>query len=299
MRAAQLKWLREELGLTKYFGAYRRWRWYRESRPERRAQFWYKRDPEENERGRLPDDEQIDLGVVWVAEVYTPSTAPGLLSGVEELGWDKGPTGSDDLLKWMSDVRRGKQAGWRSLGFISTSRGPQPFVRRSCLLPDGIVGAMPVFMSVTPSMTAAVIGFVVSDDRARLPGEALRAEYATHFERGPGFHWWRVLAHIIWNRENPFSYGIIRPDDSRQRAFERAVEAIEDDCVAWVRKWLPGIFAEMLEAEGNPTANLFISDQAVPLTDEFRSIEAFRRIDLGRAWDAWHGKRWIGGDSAP
>ena len=66
----------------KRWGPWKRWNFYREFRHRERHAV-RDRDPEENTRGRLPDDEGVQLPGIWVAELYTPSTVGGLLNGIK------------------------------------------------------------------------------------------------------------------------------------------------------------------------------------------------------------------------
>ena len=75
--------------LEDHWDPYRRLRWFVDTRRVTRRgseDFWHVRDPQENQEGRLPEQEAVALAAVWVSELYTPSTVGGLLSGIKDLG---------------------------------------------------------------------------------------------------------------------------------------------------------------------------------------------------------------------
>jgi len=134
------------------WGPWKRLAWYRETQRVDRQSVWCDRDPEENERGRLPPGEKVQLPAIWVAEVYTPSNVEGLLRGISVLGWEHGRIGDDSLLKWMSEVRQGRRAGWTSLGLVCPPSEAHFMRERSAVLPNGVRAALPILMSLTPSV---------------------------------------------------------------------------------------------------------------------------------------------------
>src|SRR5262249_6630634 len=136
-------------------GPYKRWAWHREtSRINRDLSFWHERDPEENERTRLPDWARLEVPAVWVAELYKPSTIHNWLDGIKRLGWEFGSSRDESLAKWTNDVRQGRLAGWTNLGMVMPPDQPRIGTERTAVLPPTVQAAMPHLMSVTPSITA-------------------------------------------------------------------------------------------------------------------------------------------------
>lgn len=72
----------------KHWGPWKRWARYREIRDHDRADsmFWRDQDTEENESGRLPDEEGVQVPAIWIVELYTPSTVGGLIKRARRVG---------------------------------------------------------------------------------------------------------------------------------------------------------------------------------------------------------------------
>ena len=213
------------------WGPTRRLSWYRATRREALgdSDIWRRHDREKNDRGRLPDGERVELPVMWVAELYTPSTVPGLFDGISELGWEYGRTRSESLAKWMSEVRQGRRAGWTSLGLVSADS--RSFMReRTATLPDGVTAALPILMSITPSLTAFVIGFIMSEKSADSFDTPLRAYYATRTERDPRFRRRHIISHILWNGPMHSGRRIFNPDLVRRDEVRTRLQELEARC---------------------------------------------------------------------
>jgi hypothetical protein len=97
------------------------------------------RDPEENRETRIPDDEQILVPVVWMTELYTPTTLAALLQGLPPLLAKASYQHPDrgDFVDWVQAARRQGGGAWRALppcrlppawdhrvGFSATGMGP-------------------------------------------------------------------------------------------------------------------------------------------------------------------------------
>lgn len=277
----------------KDWGPWKRWTYFREFRRHELEEpdFWQQRDLEENAQGRLPDDERIQVPAIWVAELYTPSTVAGLLDGITELGWEYGRSRSDSLTKWMSDAREGRGAGWTSLGLVSPPKNPHLMRERTAPLPEGVTAALPVLMSVTPSVTAFVIAFLMEDDTADLLDEPLRASFSTAARRDPLFRPWHVVRYVFRNGSVRFGHSIHHPDMIRRDRVKSSMRELERECVNWVRGHLPGAFAALAGAS-LPTATLFVTEQVQPLTEEAREIRAFDGLAIDRDYDAWESDEW-------
>lgn len=273
------------------WGPYKRWSWYREIR-KARAESPRWDEAKETEQGKLPAAEAVDIPAIWVAELYTPSTVSGLLNGIAKLGWEHGRSSDRSLLKWMSDVRQGRSAGWTSLGLVSPKAKPHFARDREATLPDGIAVAFPMLMSLTPGITALVISFVLEDDAARSLQEPLRATYTTRTSSDPLFRSWHVIPYVLWNRTTRLGESIHTPDFQRRVAVRAQARALEARCVEWVRGALPGAFASRIVPGPHPTAMLYVTKKARPMTDEARQMRAFDPLGLDRDYDSWESDEW-------
>jgi hypothetical protein len=257
-----------------------------------RASYWRERDPEENDQGRLPAGERIEVPAIWVTELYTPSTVAGLFEGIKKLDWEHGLTRADDLAKWMSDVRHGRTAGWTSLGLVSSKTTPGLFQERTAELPLPVEASMPIVMSITPSVTALVIAFLLDDSGAAALESPLRRDYTTFVRRDPRFRWRDIPPYVLWNRRLHLTTSYHTPDFQRRDAAAIVLDDLEAQCVTWVQRHLPGVFASGLRAGLHPTAMLFVSDGVPPLTEQARQIRALEGTGLDRGYDCWQTGEW-------
>lgn len=276
------------------WGPWKRWSRYREFRRHELEEphFWQDRDPKENAQGRLPDDEHVQVPAIWVAELYTPSTVAGLLAGITHLGWEYGRSRNDSLTKWMSNVREGRQAGSTSLGLVSPPEDRHLMRERTAPLPEGVRAALPILMSVTPSVTALVIAFLMDDESADLLDVPFRASFSTR--RDPLFRSSHVVQYILRNGPVRFGHRIHHPDMIRCDRIKSSMRELERGCVDWVREHLPGAFASLAGASF-PTATLFVTEKVSPLTEEAGNIRAFYGLTIDRDYDAWESEEWPGG----
>lgn len=275
------------------WGPYRRWRWYRVMRKHDLGP-WKDRDPEDNERGRLPATERIEVPALWIAEVYTPSTVSGLLGGIAKLGWDRSRTRDDGLAKWMNDVREGRLAGWTNLGLVLPPDSRNPMRERTAELPDGVQAALLTLMSITPALTALVCCFIMTTEAAGMLDGPLRADYATYVGRDPQFRRRHLLRHLLWGGRIQLGGTYHSPDFQRRDAAKAALDYVEESCARWMRRNLPGVFAGRLRDGQYPTAMLFVGEEIAPLTDEAMSIRALEGTAMDRGWDAWRSDDWPG-----
>jgi hypothetical protein len=281
----------DELGKARRWGPYRRWISYRWTR-KHDATFWRERDASENAEGRLPDEEHLEIPAVWIVELYTPSTIPGLLEGLRRLGWEVGKSRDDSLVKWMSEVRTGRLAGWTSLGLVSSPKSPHLMTERTALLPPGVDAAFPSLMSVTPSLSALAICFVMGDESARALNAVLRGTYSTFAE--PLFKHREVVPYVLWNRPIRLGHRIHSPDFQRRDGAVRVLDDLERRCSSWVSRNLPGVFGSDLRGGLYPSSMFFVSEQTMPLTDEASKIRAMEGPALDRSYEAWRSDEWPG-----
>jgi len=208
VRAETTNWLER-------WGPYKRWQWYRTHGDWGDREFLRERDSEANELTRLPADERLAVPAVWITELYTPSTVPGLLQGIDKLGWTHGRGMDQNLAKWMSDVRDGRMAGWTNLGLVSPTSEPHFMRERTADLPAGVKAAMPKLMSLTPGLTAMVMCFIFDDECATSVEVPLRADYQTYTERDPLFRRSHLIRHLLLGSDIRLGERIHDPDLQR------------------------------------------------------------------------------------
>ena len=285
---------RRVLQVLAKWGPWRRFAWYLKTQREERQGVWRERDSEENERGRLPPTESVQLPAIWVAELYTPSSVEGLFRGISNLGWEHGRSRDDSLLKWMSEVRQGRRAGWISLGLVSPPSRVHFMSERTAVLPEGVDAALPILISMTPSITALVTAFILDDQAAASVDKPLRAEYATRSTRSPLFRRRDLLFHILFGAPVRLARHIYDPDLQRREVVRTCLAELERACTHWVRQNLPGVFASGIRSGAFPTALILVTEVAAPVTEEARSIRAFDGLAINRDYDTWGSEEWPG-----
>lgn len=281
--------------LFERFGPYRRWKHYRKwlEREKSGAVVWSRNDFDENKEGALADDEGVQVPGIWVTELYTPSTVNGLLKGISELGWDHGNSRNDSLLRWMSDVREGRSAGWTNLGLVSKPKSTHFMCERTAPLPSGVTAAQPVLMSLTSSLTAFVVLFIFDDATAKSLDTTLRAKFKTVIRRDPLFRTWHSIRYILFNGRIRLGQGIHSPDFIRREMLKVQLKQLEDNCINWVQTHLPGAFASLPDIR-TPTATLLVTEKDRPLSDKTTVIRAFEGLGIERFSDAWECSEWDG-----
>jgi hypothetical protein len=253
----------------------------------------YRRDEHDkkaNETGRLANDESVQLASIWVVELYTPSQIAGLKLGIARMGWEHGRSSNESILTWAADARRSDGGRWASLGMVTSKRH---FVsERVAELPRGVDAAFPELMSLTPSITALIIAFIMDDANSHAPDAPLRASFATRAEERPALRWWNVAAYVLFNSDIRLSKTIRDPDSQRRHAVAQCVSRIETSCTDWVREKLPGVFSSDLRGGTFPTAALMITEKCDPGKENLKSTRAFEGLSIDRDFDAWISDQW-------
>ena len=274
------------------WGPRRRWQNYRLNRQFQSVVPSTRDDSKQNELTRLPAEERLETAAVWVTELYPSSTISGLLTGIRALGWEYGRSRNDSLLKWMENVRQGRSAGWINLGLVSPPDSSNVFRERTAWLPSIAKAALPTLISVTPSVTALVISFILTDDAAGAIDVPMRADFKTYSEPNPRFHRWQILPYVLWNRDIQLGRSVHFPLVQRRERVVDQLDRLEHSCTEWVRANLPGAFSAGVHGGAFPTALLFVSDRSSPLTDETRSLRGLEGTSMNQSFDAWCSDEW-------
>ncbi|MFM0265768.1 hypothetical protein [Paraburkholderia sediminicola] len=256
------------------------------------ADHWGSRDKGSNDRIRLPDGEDVQIPVITVVELYTPSQIGGLLAGIAKLGWQRGISHDDDLLKWTSEVRQGRSAGSTNLGLVSPAN-KQSFMReRTAELPDGIHAAFPTLATLTPGITVLTMSFFLDDETASKLSAPLHKSYTTYTKYDPSFRWWNIALYVLFKRQLPFRRTIHNPDSQKRHSVAACVDTLEDRCIRWVRSYLPGAFSSGLCAKRLPSAILFVTEKTALASEEIHRIAAFDGMGFNNYFDTWKSSRW-------
>jgi hypothetical protein len=174
--------------------------------------------------------------VIWLAELFTPTTLPSLISGVREL---TSRQDDDDLVEWITSTRRRGGGAWRSLTLARPAGSPDQ-------VPAGIAYIQLSLHALTSTVTVLTAGFVLEDDRAQGLEGILNQEFATQAEILPdGAH------------------RILRVENQKASAVEEWRTSLRQEAAAWLAKRFPGSFHRL--APGQPPAiELLLTSQHRP-----------------------------------
>ena len=258
-----------------------------------KAHDWGSGDQWENDRVRLPDDDGVQIPVITLVELYTPSRIGGLLTGLTKLGWERGKTRADDLLKWTNEVRKGRSAGSINLGLVGARDNKHYLMQeRTADLPAGVHAALPTLMTLTPSITAMVMSFILDDESAASLNDPLHRSYTTYTENAPGFRWWNIVLYVLFGRNIRFSRTIHAPMNQQHDAIAMCVDVLEDSCSQWIRENLAGVFSSGMRGNSLPSAVLFVTEKTEFTSEVGRYHSAFDGIGFNNFYDAWRSDNW-------
>lgn len=251
-------------------------------------------DAAENERGRLPQDEGIQVPAISMVELYTPSQIGRLTEGLRKLGWERGWSRNESLVQWAENARRDGTQGWVSLGFVTDARTPRPMSERYAHFPLGIESAHPVLIALTPSITALVVNFYFSVEESKSLEYALTRTYTTYTVTNPLLRIRDVVAYIVVGKRAKFSRTVHNPDSQRRDSVRSALNRLERKCEDWFRGNLPGIFASGLCDGKLPAAALLVTEKIAPTSDEMMPLRAFDGLAISRGGERWTSPHWPG-----
>lgn len=164
------------------------------------------RDAAENAECAVPEDQQIRIEAVWVAEIYPPSVALRLVKDLAKLRWEEDPmgTGRPGVGAHLAERRSGVGGGWINLGLVLRP-DDQRFLgsHRRAELPKGVDYASAEILSPAASFSILAVQFNLDDDSSLQIDSALRADYQTEMPRaGKG---WSLLTPRDRKEESPAS----------------------------------------------------------------------------------------------
>lgn len=229
-------------------------------------------DDQENEQTSPPEDEQICLHALTVAELYGPSQVDALCRRLDSLGWRDAIAESRDPVEWIKRGRDGSSTGsWFNLGVL-TRPGDKRFLaeRRFVDLPDDVDYASGQIFCLTPSITCLVVRFIYTDAYALSLDAALRKKRQTAFTR----------VHR--------GYRYNKPRFEKQRDVERIRIGGTEQASAWFTSHLPGLFAGGLLDGQHPCIEMLTLAKAKPFEASQRGY--LYALGLDRGFDVWRSK---------
>jgi hypothetical protein len=204
-------------------------------------------DPAENAATRLPPGEQVRVPVIWLAEIFTPTTIDGLVDGMRELaGKAKGTLGlEDDLGEWILSSRRQGRTTRHNVPYIRPRGSHSLGTWFEDQVPAGIAYIHPYLHTLTPTVTVLTAAFRLKDDRAEELEGILNQNLTTRVEMRPkGF--------------SPLSVGL-----QKDRAADEWRANLRRDAARWLAERFPGSFHKLAPGQ-LPTTELLLTGRYRP-----------------------------------
>lgn len=128
--------------------------------------FFDEKDLKDNKGTRVPENEALDVPMVWGAEVYGPTEIDALYVNLSKLGWDRDRlSGSgNSAARWIREQRLYGRGGWYNIGYVSRKTDKR-FCPRDYFapMPDVVEHLTVKIYQLTPSLTCVLIGFALTN----------------------------------------------------------------------------------------------------------------------------------------
>lgn len=243
-------------------------------------------DADENDRTRLPPEEEVHLGGLVLAEAFTPSTVAQLYNSLEKLqAVNAGNSGRS--LSELSRSRRVPAGGWQLFGPI---RRPGRFTpdgsRGDSTLPISVDAVWLRLSHLTPSLTVLAATFTIAEESGDL-SEVLRRDYrmehTTPRVRVDG-RLGAVRARIPWSRPARYAANsqMIQAGAAKKRACLELISEHEQACMEWFYEKYPGRFARA-DTASRPVGRIIFTTNDLPFSSH-TSWQGPADIDK---WDSW------------
>lgn len=238
------------------------------------------RDNEENGASRVPEDEELRLPVIWGTELFGPAEAEGLYEHLARLKWSSGSGFSKrgDAVEWIRHQRSyGTGGGWYNISLVVREQDRQRWLmpHNFASLPDEVDYLQACFFQLTPSLTCALVGFVLKADAAVRYEQELNKDRKSIKQRIA--HGWGV--------------SILDPNHLKARAIVMARSELRSIVGNWFKANLPGYFCGR-SIDRLPTAELLTTKKHRILNSESeKSVNIWRGwqrlISNASAFDVW------------
>lgn len=212
-------------------------------------EYLLRRDAESNLATRVPANERLRQIALWGVEIFGPAEVDALNVAIERLGWNE-----DRLLglntypvSWINEQRTYGTEGNLNLGVIERP-GKSRFLPRgrTALLPELVDYAHGYLYQLSPSVTAVIICFVLTESAGRAYHEELNLDRKTVHEPLEGGYRSHNVEHV------------------KRRAVDLVRTRSRAQLVEWFASNLPGFFCRAPDGNRLPTAEL-ISTTSEPL----------------------------------
>jgi hypothetical protein len=228
------------------------------------------RDDKEFERYRLPEGERLWWPCFWLAEVYTPSEASGLVDGLKRLGWSD-PQGSKipDVAGWVQQARSHGTLGRTSAGIFRPKAGTLYPQAIPLDMPPDFAFLHPHFFQVAPGLTVVIATFGLGPPVETALEDELRR---------------RTVGEV--KRLRPGGHSLLFAGAKKAEEIGELRTAIRRPALEWVSHHLPGAFSRLKSPDDLPVWDLLITrGQPLPSTFDERTWLDF--VGLGSLLDQW------------
>lgn len=253
-------------------------RWHKKWEEEA-VRFFSQKDPEDNAATRLPPQEQAVMPLLWVAEVFTPTTIDNLVAGIRDLTarMDQSSltTHKEDLADWVLSSRRQGTFGFTPITYV-TPKGRKVFASSvEGQVPAGIRYIHLHVMTLTSTTTVLTATFRLDQDRERQLEEILNHDRATFARRSA----------------NGKTFTTPNVGQQKAEAVDDWRTAIRNDAVQWMADEFPGFFCG-ISSDQLPTIGLLLTKDYIPWQKQARSarLNWADVLDIDHWYGYWQAK---------
>lgn len=241
--------------------------------------FFDNKDLKDNQGTTVPEDELLDVPMVWGAEVYGPSEIDALYVNLRKLGWDSDRIsgGNNSADQWIQEQRLYGAGGMYNIGYVGRKIDKRYFPRDYFApMPDVVENLKVEIYQLTPSLTCVLIGFALTEEAEKWYYRELSKDRRTTRVSGP-----RRRSVSIWGVEHLKEQAI-----QRTRARYRLI------ATTWFSQHMPGYFSNANGKNQLPTAELITTKMELLFSESSkRDGESFfnwRRLILNSSrMDVW------------
>lgn len=228
-------------------------------------------DPEENERVAFPSEERIYWPCMWMTELYAPSQATSLISGLTEL--ERGVRAilgaHEEPSVWIQRARSWS-GGWWNVGLYVSDETAE-FSREEVGLPGTFEEMSMELVQLAPGITVLVMQFMLSKSSSTALEKVMRRTTETRA--------------IPMRRRG--SQRIQRPYHRKESDIAEARGQVRTAAREWIADRLPGLFSSLQGADP-PAWDLLLSETEQLYCDRLDHQEAWRGpLGLGAIREQW------------
>jgi hypothetical protein len=227
-------------------------------------------DSSENDEATPDRTQHFSVRVIWVMELFPPSSAATLVDRLNRMEWSQARP-FDPIDRWISTMRESLTSGaWATLGTIVRATDKRLFgIRLRGNLPREVDRGLADITILTSGLTCLRIGFVLTETAGDSLEARLHDRYATTFER------------------SGLAYSIRSPRWRKQDAARDEMQLLRIACIDWIRDHFPGAFASKAFDHDHPTVVFGMTDGVAALDGSVRDSQLLRLLDLNHEFDAW------------